>query len=34
MQLMEETVRDIVAGLEREDLVKRTSENVYLVEPT
>ena len=33
MQLREETVRDIVADLEREDLVKRSGTNVYLFEP-
>jgi predicted transcriptional regulator len=33
MQLREETVRDIVADLEREDLVKRMGANVYLIEP-
>jgi len=33
MQLREETVRDIVADLEREDLVKRTGDNVCLIEP-
>jgi predicted transcriptional regulator len=33
VQLREETVRDIVADLEREDLVKRTGDNVCLIEP-
>jgi len=33
MQLREETVRDIVTDLEREDLVKRMGANVYLIEP-
>jgi len=32
MQLREESIRDIVVDLEREDLVKRTGANVYLVE--
>jgi predicted transcriptional regulator len=32
LQLREETVRDIVGDLEREDLVKRTGDNVHVAE--
>ena len=33
LQLREETVRNIVGGLEREDLVNRMGNTVYRVEP-
>ena len=32
LQIREETIRDIIGDLEREDLVKRIGNNVYLVE--
>jgi len=32
LQLREETIRSIVSDLEKEDLVKRIGNNVYLVE--
>jgi predicted transcriptional regulator len=32
LQLREETIRDVVKDLEKEDLVKRIGDNVYLVE--